>query len=126
MATKTSKPSERKRENAVVKRLRNVVPDSVDLRDRIYTPSVTVIPAEKLPPKIDVPVLNQQSSSACTGFALASVIYHLQRRAGQKPADCPVSPFMLYSMARRYDEFPGDPTADTGSSLRGGMKGWYK
>ncbi len=29
-------------------------------------------------------------------------------------------------MARRYDEFPGDPTADTGSSLRGAMKGWYK
>jgi hypothetical protein len=33
---------------------------------------------------------------------------------------------MLYSMARRYDEFPGDADADTGSSLRGAMKGWYK
>jgi len=33
---------------------------------------------------------------------------------------------MLYSMARRYDEFPGDPDIDTGSSLRGAIKGWYK
>jgi hypothetical protein len=32
---------------------------------------------------------------------------------------------MLYSMARRYDEFPG-ASEDTGSSLRGAMKGWYK
>ena len=34
-----------------------------------------------------------------------------------------VSPYMLYAMARRYDEFPG--TADVGSSLRGAFKGWY-
>jgi len=36
-----------------------------------------------------------------------------------------MSPFMLYSMARRYDEFPG-ATEDAGSSLRGAMKAWYK
>jgi len=36
-----------------------------------------------------------------------------------------VSPFMLYSMARRYDEFRG-AEADTGSSLRGALKGWHK
>jgi hypothetical protein len=33
---------------------------------------------------------------------------------------------MLYSMARRYDEFAGQPGVDSGSSLRGAMKGWYK
>ncbi len=131
MANTTRRPSkqpqpERRRENAVVKRLRNVVPDSIDLRDRPYMPSVTVVPTEMLAPHVDIPVLNQRDTSACTGFALASVIYHLQRRAKRKAAECPVSPFMLYSMARRYDEFPGDPTADTGSSLRGAMKGWYK
>lgn len=54
------------------------------------------------------------------------MIYHLQRAAKRNPAQCGVSPFMLYSMARRYDEFAGDPAADTGSSLRGAMKGWYK
>src|ERR1035437_3935831 len=105
---------------------RNVVPDSIDLRDRTYMPSIMMIPADVVAPKADIPVLNQRSTNACTGFALASVIYHLQRAAKRKPDDYRVSPYMLYSMARRYDEFPGDPTADTGSSLRGAMKGWYK
>lgn len=105
---------------------RNVVPDSIDLRDRFYLPTVAVIPGTTLEPKIDIPVLYQGDTNACTGFSLASVIYHLQRTAKRSPAQCSVSPFMLYSMARRYDEFPGDSTADTGSSLRGAMKGWYK
>jgi hypothetical protein len=106
--------------------LRNVVPDSIDLRDRPYIPSIKIIPAEVFAPKVDTPILNQRQTNACTGFALASVIYHLQLAAKRKPVQYEVSPFMLYSMARRYDEFPGSPTADTGSSLRGAMKGWYK
>lgn len=105
---------------------RNVVPDRIDLRDRPYQPTVAVIPGATLEPKTDIPVLFQGDSNACTGFSLASVIYHLQHVAKRSPAQCGVSPFMLYSMARRYDEFPGDPSADTGSSLRGAMKGWYK
>lgn len=104
----------------------NVVPDSIDLRDRPYQPTVAVIPGATLEPRINIPVLNQGGTSACTGFSLASVIYHLQHKAKRSPALCNVSPYMLYSMARRYDEFPGDATADTGSSLRGAMKGWYK
>jgi len=105
---------------------RNVVPDSIDLRDRFYLPTVAVIPGTTLEPKTSIPVLYQGDTNACTGFSLASVIYHLQRMAKRSPAQCSVSPYMLYSMARRYDEFPGDSTADTGSSLRGAMKGWYK
>ncbi|HSM98129.1 MAG TPA: C1 family peptidase, partial [Gallionella sp.] len=105
---------------------RNVVPDRIDLRDRPYLPPVGVIPDASLAPSSDLPVLYQRDTNACTGFALASVIYHLQRAAKRDPAQCGVSPFMLYSMARRYDEFAGDPAADTGSSLRGAMKGWYK
>ena len=104
---------------------RNVVPDSIDLRDRPYMPSVTVVPVEKLAPPVEIPILNQHETSACTGFALASVIFHLQYKAKRDQAE-QVSPYMLYSMARRYDEFPGDPSVDTGSSLRGAMKGWYK
>jgi hypothetical protein len=105
---------------------RNVVPDRIDLRDRPYLPAVAVIPGVSLEPKTDIPVLDQRDTNACTGFSLASVIYHLQRTAKRELAQCSVSPFMLYSMARRYDEFPGDPTADTGSSLRGAIKGWYR
>ena len=109
-----------------VARKKSVVPDSIDLRDRPYLPSITVVPKEIIPPNIDIPVLNQKDSSACTGFALSSVIYHLQYRAKRQKALLAVSPYMLYSMARRYDEFPGDPSIDSGSSLRGAMKGWFK
>jgi len=104
----------------------NVVPDRLDLRDRAYMPPVAVIPGQTLEPKTDIPVLDQGQTNACTGFALASVVYQLQRSAKRKPAECQVSPFMLYSMARRYDEFPGNPELDTGSSARGAMKGWFK
>ena len=106
--------------------IRNVVPDRLDLRDRLYMPPVSVVPDLALNPKTDIPILNQGRTNACTGFALASVVYHLQHAAKRKHKDCRVSPFMLYSMARRYDEFPGAPDVDTGSSLRGAMKGWYK
>ena len=107
-------------------RKKNVVPDSIDLRDRAYSPSVTRVPSEMLAPEVDIPVLDQKQTNACTGFALASVIYHLQFRSKREKVVTPVSPYMLYSMARRYDEFPGNPNADTGSSLRGAMKGWFK
>lgn len=94
----------------------SAVPDRLDLRDRPYMPPVGVIPEHSLEPKTRVPVQNQGQTNACTGFALSSVVYHLLHSAGHKPAECQVSPFMLYSMARRYDEFPGDPGIDTGSS----------
>ncbi len=105
---------------------RNVVPDRLDLRDRPYQPAIAITPGPTLAPRYDLPVLDQGRSNACTGFALASVVYHLQRAAGRKAGEAVVSPHMLYSMARRYDEFPGNPNADSGSSLRGAMKGWYK
>jgi len=107
--------------------VRNVVPDRLDLRDRPYMPPVAVIPGQQLDPKSNIPpVLDQGQTNACTGFALASVVYHLQRAAKRNPAECPVSPYMVYSMARRYDEFPGAPEVDAGSSARGAMKGWFK
>lgn len=105
---------------------RSAVPDRLDLRDRLYQPPVAVVPDLVFEPKTDIPVLDQKQTNACTGFALASVVCHLQQTAKRKQMDCCVSPYMLYSMARRYDEFPGDPDVDTGSSLRGAMKGWYK
>ncbi len=105
---------------------RSAVPDRLDLRDRFYQPPVAVVPNLTLDSKTNIPVLDQRQTNACTGFALASVVCHLQQTAKRKQMDCYVSPYMLYSMARRYDEFPGAPDVDTGSSLRGAMKGWYK
>jgi hypothetical protein len=116
-AKKPSSPTDRSR-----KARTPVVPDQVDFRDRLYSPSVrSRPPTEKWPDK-RIPVLNQGQTNACTGFALASVVHWLQAGSTQKER---VSPFMLYSMARRYDEFPG-AKSDTGSSLRGALKGWHK
>jgi hypothetical protein len=109
----------------IAPRKKNVVADSIDLRDRTYMPAVRIVPAARIPPPLYIPVLDQGQTSACTGFALASVIYHLQYKANPKKVRA-VSPYMLYSMARRYDEFPGNPKLDTGSSLRGAMRGWFK
>lgn len=103
----------------------NVVPDRLDLRDRLYAPPVDEAPGQKvLLGDEDAPeVLDQGRTNACTGFALATVIRRIQKRSKDYD-DRPVSPYMLYDMARRYDEFPGE--ADVGSSLRGVLKGWYK
>jgi len=103
--------------------VRNVTPDKVDLRDRPYMPPVGVVPPPAFRARAQLPVLDQGASSACTGFALATVVGHLLRQSG-RATDADVSPWMLYSMARRYDEFPG--AADAGSSLRGALKGWHK
>ena len=103
--------------------VRNVTPDKVDLRDRPYQPSVAIAPSPAFRAKTKLPVLDQGESSACTGFALATVVGHLLRQSG-RGTQASVSPWMLYSMARRYDEFPG--ADDAGSSLRGALKGWYK
>ena len=103
---------------------RNIVPDRLDLRDRPYMPELHTPPAIEMTRLARLPVLDQQDTSACTGFALASVVNFLLRKH-RDPHSPPMSPFMLYSMARRYDEFPGS-AEDSGSSLRGAMKGWYK
>ncbi len=114
---------------------RNIVPDQLDLRDRPYLPTLRQPPGVEMAPRLELPVLDQGQTNACTGFALASVVNFLFRR--HRDARAPqMSPFMLYSMARRYDEFPDPPQSrietklrseeDTGSSLRGAMKGWYK
>jgi len=103
---------------------RNIVPDRLDLRDRPYVPVLHEPPPPQMAPQLALPVLDQADTNACTGFALASVVNFLLRKH-RDPKTPPMSPFMLYSMARRYDEFPG-ATEDSGSSLRGAMKGWYK
>jgi hypothetical protein len=111
----------------------NVVPDKIDFRDRVYQPSLVRAPSPRLDSlsslhgKIGepLPVLDQGNSNACTGFGLASVVNYLRRLSGLEP-DALVSAQMLYSMARRYDEFPGSAKEDTGSSVRAALKGWFR
>ncbi|HET7792912.1 MAG TPA: C1 family peptidase [Rhizobacter sp.] len=99
-------------------------PDPPDSRDRPFRPNVARAPAATLFPSVALPVKNQGDTMACTGFGLSLVVEHLLR-AGKRETAPAISAFMLYSMARRYDEFPGS-VQDKGSSLRGALKGWFK
>jgi hypothetical protein len=107
-------------------RKRNVRPDSVDLRDWEYRPSIAFAPPDELWSKARK-AKQQGDTNACTGFSLAAVLEHLleRRTPGKRAED--ISGFMLYSMARRYDEWAeADENEDSGSSLRGALKGWAK
>ena len=106
-------------------RRRNVRPDPVDLRDWEYRPNIAIAPRDTLLPNDPAATKQQAQTNACTGFALAAVIEYLLDR-GQRPVET-MSGFMLYSMARRYDEWSDeDDNSDSGSSLRGALKGWSK
>ena len=102
-------------------------PDAMDFRDLMYVPSLVEVPS--LIPLGDylehgVPILDQGSEGACTGYGLATVANYLLRRRRVNPDADPVSPRMFYKLARRYDEWPGEDYS--GSSARGAMKGWHK
>ena len=97
---------------------KNASADVPDLRDWMYEPPLIQL-KKVLPPPRDQKILNQHSEGACTGFALAAAINLLYSRAKE---DVRVSARMLYEMARRHDEWPGEDY--DGSSLRGTIKGW--
>ena len=95
----------------------NVHADSPDLRDRIYSPTLRLLgKTYNAEPFADEAwasrIKDQGQTSACTGFALSSLVEALVSKAssagengGEKLA--PISPFMLYFFARKYDEIPG-------------------
>lgn len=101
-------------------------PDTLDFRDKMFQPTLIEVPS-----RIDLddyrrvgtPVLDQGFQGACTGFGLATVANYLLRKRRITPDATPVSPRMLYEMARRHDEWPGRDYE--GSSARGAMKGWH-
>ncbi|WP_158264806.1 C1 family peptidase [Blastopirellula marina] len=97
----------------------DAVPDRIDLRDWIYQAGLHPLPDQVINCDWVPMVLDQGREGACTGFALAAVInYHLRRRNLRRR----VSPRMIYELARRYDEWPGEQYE--GSSARGAVKGW--
>lgn len=125
MARKTSrtKPKIRK----PTSRTLDAHPDTLDFRDRMFEPTLIEVPVRR--PLGDyrryrVPILDQGTEGACTGFGLATMVHYLLRTRRVVPDKAAVSPRMLYEMARRYDEWPGE--AYEGSSARGAMKGWHK
>lgn len=102
-------------------------PDTVDFRDRMFVPTLIEVPPSLSLESYQgtgVPVLDQGTEGACTGFGLATVCNYLLRTRDIEPDEAPVSPFMLYQLAKRYDEWPGEDYE--GSSARGAMKAWHK
>lgn len=111
----------------VVEHIFDARPDTVDFRDKMYEPTLVEVPARidlEAYKKWNVPILNQGKEGACTGFGLATVANYLLRKRREAPDETQVSPRMLYEMAKRYDEWPGEDYE--GSSARGAMKGWHK
>lgn len=106
----------------------DAMPDPFDGRDLEYRPRL-----QPLPPSLDQRALQDkyvlhQVGNSCTGHAVATLINAVLARAVD-PNDTSttyqhVSPYMLYRLARRYDEFEGEE--DAGSSLRGVFKGWFR
>jgi hypothetical protein len=102
----------------------NAVPDPFDERDFEYRPRLQVLPAEM--DQRDTSrrrVVLEQKGSSCTGHAVAAVINTVLAQSNGRRRIPRISPYMLYYLARRYDEFPGEE--DEGSSLRGAFKGWF-
>ena len=119
--------------------------DPYDLRDRIYQPQLKRLPAQHpsrdflriaLPHYSEHYVDDQGEDGACTGFGLAAVLDFLaftERFEEMRDDDFgngsgneqpKISPWMLYRLARLYDEWDGEDYS--GSSCRGAMKGWHK
>jgi Papain family cysteine protease len=115
----------------------DVRPDKLDFRDLDFRPALRSLPG-RYPLQKDVEallpayveaglILDQGQEGACTGFGLACVANYLlwlrYRRLGTVAFE-QVSPRMIYELARKYDEWPGEDYE--GSSCRGALKGWHK
>lgn len=101
----------------------DILPDMPDIRDRIYSPTLSTLePAIR--PKITFIIRDQGQSSSCTGYSLAHVIDFLRHRQNGVGRRQRVSARMLYEMAKRNDEWSG--SAYEGSSIRGAIKGFFR
>jgi len=99
-------------------RILNARSDTPDLRDRPYEPALVPLLPE-LDNRNPNLILDQGQEGACTGFGAAAVINLLYSKQGFGKT---VSARMLYEMARKHDEWPGENY--DGSSCRGAIRGW--
>lgn len=118
MAKRTATTKSRRR---AAPRQLDVRRDSMDFRDLTYSASLAPLPDELFPDWQLLHILDQGEEGACTGFGLAAAVNYLRSRCALPGR---ASPAMLFAMARRYDQWPGE-NYDF-SSARGAMKGWHK
>lgn len=122
-----AKASFRKSADEPTTRTLDALPDTIDFRDQLYIPTLVDVAALSDINQyrgFAIPVLDQGREGACTGYGLATVANYLLRVRRKSPNADEVSAWMLYTMAKRYDEWPGEDYE--GSSARGAIKGWYK
>lgn len=98
------------------------LPDPFDARDLEYRPRLQPLP-DRMDGSAGGAYVMTQDGQSCTGHALAAVINTVLAQGPHNGQPARVSPYMLYHLARRYDEFEGE--SDIGSSLRGAFKGWF-
>jgi hypothetical protein len=113
-------PPSRTAERATGHKL-DAMPDRIDIRDWPYMPTLAPLPPQVVNIERVPQILDQGREGACTGYGLAGLInFQLASRGIRRF----VSPRMLYEMARKYDEWPGEKY--NGSSARGAMIGWVR
>lgn len=101
------------------KRLLNAVKDVPDLRDRYYERSLMQLKHPIDNRKFGF-IRDQGEEGVCTGFGLAVAIDVINRK--NKLGAFKPSARMLYEMAKKHDEWPGERYS--GSSCRGAIRGW--
>ena len=101
------------------KRLLNAVKDVPDIRDRYYEPSLIQL-KHKIDNRKFAFIRDEGEEGACTGFGLAAAIDVINRK--NKLGTFKPSARMLYEMAKKHDEWPGERYS--GSSCRGAIRGW--
>jgi hypothetical protein len=89
----------------------DAMPDNIGLNDWVYQPTLAPVPpvpanCSRLP---EIP--NQGEEGGGNGFAPTAVANDLLHNQGQTRR---VSPRMMYEMARRHDEWPGDQSRNHG------------
>jgi hypothetical protein len=102
------------------------VDDVPDVRDFPYQPTLEKLRDTMAPDRRAIEILNQGAEGSCTGFGLAAVINqlnHNRNNLNDNHSRFLVSERMLYEMARKFDEWPGEDYA--GSSCRGAIRGWF-
>lgn len=114
-----TKPATPRKPAARKPRPRTARKDPPDIRDRMYEPALIRLKSS-VPHPARAPILDQGQEGACTGFGLAAVINLLTAQTGDRSFRA--SPRMLYEMARKHDEWPGQDYE--GSSCRGAIRGW--
>jgi len=104
MKTQTRKPAPAKSGKPAskawtkLKSTLNALPDSIDIRDFVYQPSLLPVPPVLVNCQRVPEILDQGQEGACTGFALAAVanfLWHNQRQSRRG------RPRMRYERARR-------------------------